>query len=125
MSLKSWCRQCWSRRAVSGVTRQSLGLRSSLHWSTWRRISFTIAVTSYCCSCVDRQPLALVEDELSSRLILGSLPQGGQSRVPWSNISGVLWDGRDELRAAPVLDGLLGWLTLVIKLPVQDVAGYS
>ena len=53
MSLKSWCRQCWSRRAVSGVTRQSLGFRKSLHWSTWRRISFTIAVTSYCCSWVE------------------------------------------------------------------------
>ena len=51
-----------------------------------------------------RQPLALVKDELL--LILGSPPLLG------------LWNRRDELRAAPVLDDLLGGLALIIKLPV-------
>ena len=50
------------------------------------------------------KPLALVEDELL--LILGRPPLLG------------LWDGGDELRAAPVLDDLLGRLALVIELPV-------
>jgi hypothetical protein len=34
--LNLWCRQCWSRRAVSGVTCHWLGLGSARHWSTWR-----------------------------------------------------------------------------------------
>ena len=50
------------------------------------------------------QPLALIDDECLLMLIRPSLPG--------------LWDGGDELRAAPVLDDLLGRLTLIIELPV-------
>ena len=34
-SLNLWCRQCWSRRSVSGVTSQSFGFGKLRHWSTW------------------------------------------------------------------------------------------
>ena len=54
MLLKWWPRQYCSSLAVSGVTPQSLGFGKVRHWSTWPRISFTIAAASYCCSRVER-----------------------------------------------------------------------
>src|SRR5690606_34999979 len=43
----SWCRQCWSRRWVTGVTPQSLGLGSARQDSRWPRISLMIGVGLY------------------------------------------------------------------------------
>ena len=48
MSLKRWCRQCRSRRAVSGVTRHWSGLGRLRQTSTCRRTSLMMAVRSYC-----------------------------------------------------------------------------
>lgn len=47
-------RQCWSKRAVSGVTSQSLGLDKARQDSTCCRISLMIGVGLYSCSAVDR-----------------------------------------------------------------------
>ncbi len=51
--VNSWCRQCWSSRAVSGVTPQALGLPMPRHWSTRRRSSLMTGVGSYCCVAVE------------------------------------------------------------------------
>ena len=53
MPLNWWCRQCWSSRAVSGVTCHSLGFGRLRHASTWPRTSLMIEVGSYCCSLVE------------------------------------------------------------------------
>ncbi len=53
ISLNLWWRQCWIRRAVSGVTFQSFGFFKVRHLSTsWRR-ALMIGVGSYCCSFVE------------------------------------------------------------------------
>ena len=54
MPLNRWCRQCWSRRAVSGVTCHWLGFGMFRHRSTCRRTPLMIAVCSYCCFSVER-----------------------------------------------------------------------
>jgi hypothetical protein len=53
MLWNSWVRQCWSRRAVSGVTPQWLGLPIARHWSTRLRSWLMTGVGSYCCLAVE------------------------------------------------------------------------
>src|ERR1017187_8278245 len=53
MLANGYWRQCWSRRAVSGVTCHWSGLGSFRHWSTYWRISLMMVLVSYCCSAVE------------------------------------------------------------------------
>ena len=51
--LNLWCRQCWSSRAVSGVTCQSLGFGQAAPLVDLLRTSLMIEVGSYCCFSVE------------------------------------------------------------------------
>jgi hypothetical protein len=51
--LKACWRQCWRRRAVSGVTPHCAGFGKERHTDTWPRTSLMIGVGSYCCSLVE------------------------------------------------------------------------
>jgi hypothetical protein len=53
MPWNGWCRQCWSNRAVSGVTCHWLGLGRLRQSATCWRISLMIGVGLYSCSAVE------------------------------------------------------------------------
>ncbi len=99
--VKLWWRQCWSRRAVSGVTCHSLGLGHArqVHVAA----HFVDDRGGVVLLLLGRKPLALIEDEiLLAARFLAFLRLG---------------DWRDELGPAAVLDDLLGRLAVLDRVP--------
>ena len=108
MPLNLWCRQCWSRRAVSGVTCQSFGIRQ-LSPLVHLLAEFVDDGCGIVLLLLVGKPLAFVEDDL---LLLGFC----------FGLSG-FGDRRDEFGAAAGVDDLL--CRLACASSSQWRAGYS
>ena len=68
--LNWWCRQCWRRRAVSGVTCHWFGFGGCATSSTSARTSLMIDVGSYCCAWVEIPSPSSVTAPAASALVL-------------------------------------------------------
>ncbi len=107
MPLNSWCRQCWRRRAVSGVTCQWLGFGR--------------------CAPLVHVAAQLVDDRRRVVLLRGGRDAGAlvedDPLLPGALVLLRPGDRRDEAGRAPRLDEPSGRLAVRVELPVAAGVG--